>query len=89
MLAAGDVRKNYILTGATWTIGGAPPNGGPPNGNEVGTSMMCNTTMETYQQGTNTTKVGTNCFDCHSGNMLGDPSGNGLSHIFGTLKPLQ
>jgi hypothetical protein len=44
--------------------------------------------METYQQGTGPGVPGTNCFDCHSGNMLGDSSGNGLSHIFGTLKPL-
>jgi hypothetical protein len=84
MLAAGDVRKNYILTGATWTIGGAVPSGQfPSGGNEVGTSQMANTTMETYQQGSN-------CFDCHSGNMLGVPNANpgqGLSHIFGNLQP--
>ena len=44
MLAAGDVRKNYILIGSTWTIGGAPPNGS----NEVGTNQLANSTMETF-----------------------------------------
>ena len=82
-LIAGDVRKNYLLTGATWTVNGLS------TGAQVGTSKMCNTTMETYQQGTDNTSAhgGLNCFDCHQGNMLGDSSGNGLSHIFGTLKP--
>src|SRR5207244_1525620 len=48
MLISGDVRKNYMFTGATWTIGGsAPP------ANQVGTNHMTNTTMETYQQGGN------------------------------------
>jgi hypothetical protein len=87
-LAAGDIRKNYILTGATWTAGGVPPTSQFPSGNEVGTSQMAGTTMETYQQGPPPgTTGGTNCLDCHSGNMLGDSSGNGLSHIFGTIKP--
>jgi len=60
MLANGDVRKNYLFTGATWTIGGAAPSGG----NEVGTNKMANTTMETYQQGNN-------CFFCHKSNLTG------------------
>lgn len=54
MLVSGDVRKNYMFTGATWTIGGAAPSAT----NQVGTNKMANTTMETYQQGGN-------CFDCH------------------------
>lgn len=77
-LLAGDVRKNYIMTGTTWTIGGAPP--GP--GNQVGTNQMANTTMESFSPTSN-------CFSCHdSSNMLGSPSGSGLSHIWGQLKPL-
>jgi len=53
MLASGDVRKNYVMIGATWTIPGqAPPSG------QVGTNQLANTTMETYQQGGN-------CFSCH------------------------
>jgi hypothetical protein len=52
-LVNGDVRKNYMFTGSTWTIPGqAPPSG------QVGTNHMANTTMETYQQGGN-------CFSCH------------------------
>jgi len=78
-LAAGDVRGNYVMTGATWTPFGAVPNGS----NSVGTNLLTNTTMETYEQGGN-------CFECHLGtiSMLGNSSGNGLSHVYGLLKPL-
>jgi hypothetical protein len=92
MLASGDVRNNYIMTGSTWTIGGAAPTGFFPNGNQVGTSKLSNTTMETYQQGSNTLfATGTNCFSCHGTNTVR------VSHIFCTpfnsscphgLKPL-
>lgn len=85
MMPAGDVRNNYVMKGATWTIFGALPS----TGNQVGTSMLANTTMETYEQGSDTTNGGgsTNCFTCHSsGTFLG------LSHVFGGattgLKPL-
>ena len=79
-LVSGDVRGNYIMTGATWTIGGAAPN----NNNQVGTSMLSNTTMETYQQGVDNTKAngGSNCFTCHTNNTTG------VSHVFPALKPL-
>jgi hypothetical protein len=77
-LVGADLRKNYILTGSTWTIGGAPPSGG----NQVGTNQMANSTMESFFQPSN-------CFSCHTGsNMLGTPSGDGLSHIYGPLQPL-
>ncbi len=83
MLPAADVRNNYVMTGSTWTIGGAAPT----NGNQVGTSMLSNTTMETYQQGQGTTNAsGSNCFSCHTSNTTG------VSHVFGGattgLKPL-
>ncbi len=78
MLANGDIRHNYIMTGATWIAGGGPPS----TGFQVGTSSLTNTTMETYQQGTN-------CFACHQDpSMLGNANGTGLSHIFGGLDPL-
>jgi hypothetical protein len=90
--AGADVRNNYVMYGATWTAGGVPPSGQfASGGNEVGTSNLQNSAMETYQQGTNTTSAGVNCLDCHSGNMLGtkaDNQGAGLSHIFGVLAPL-
>ena len=84
MLAAGDVRKNYIMIGATWTAGGVPP----PSG-QAGTNKMSNSTMETFVQGGN-------CFGCHNGNMLGTlvgpppvpPFADGLSHVYGPLKML-
>ncbi len=67
MMAGGDIRGNYVMTGATWTI--------PGTFVQVGTNKLSNTTMETYHQGLN-------CFDCHQGNTTNfDP--NGLSHIFG------
>ena len=59
-LAAGDVRKNYIMTGATWTIDGAAPDAN----NQVGTNQMANATMETFFQPSN-------CFDCHATNKVG------------------
>jgi len=82
LLAAGDVRQNYILTGTTWIVGGLPPGVGPT----TGTPQMANSTMETFFQPSN-------CFDCHSGNMLGTPPGpdgfsGGLSHIWAPIVPL-
>jgi hypothetical protein len=85
LLAAGDVRQNYILVGATWVFGGGPPS----KGVITGTPQMANSTMETFVQPSN-------CLDCHSddnGNMLGTPSGpdgfsGGLSHIWAAILPL-
>lgn len=74
-LASGDLRANYILTGATWRPLGELA------GTGVGTNRLANTTMETFAQPSN-------CFDCHQGNALGDASGNGHSHIFGEIQPL-
>ena len=78
MMASGDIRGNYFMTGATWTIFGSPPSGAIPG---VGTNRLANSTMETYQQGVS------NCFTCHQGSPGGlDP--NGLSHVFAGLQPL-
>jgi hypothetical protein len=76
MMGAGDVRGNYVLTGATWTIGGANPVGATPG---VGTNLLTNTTMETYQQQV------TNCFTCH---QSGSTLTTGVSHVFSAIKPL-
>ena len=72
-----DIRNKYFMTGATWTPFGVPPTGN----NGVGTNILANSALETYTQFMN-------CFGCHQGNMLGDPGGIGLSHIYGPLKPL-
>jgi hypothetical protein len=85
LLAAGDVRKNYILIGTSWVLGGGPPS----TGKIVGTPQMANSTMETFFQPGR-------CFDCHSddnGNMLGTSAGpdgfsGGLSHIWAAILPL-
>jgi hypothetical protein len=96
-MPAGDVRDNYYMRGATWTIGGANPNFpfGQPNANEVGTSMLTNSTMETYQQGTSALfganfSNGLNCLDCHqnSGNTPPPWATTQVSHIFSGIKPL-
>jgi hypothetical protein len=71
MLVTGDLRINYVQTGTTWTIGGAAPN----SSNQVGTNQLANTTMETYQPGSN-------CFDCHASNNTN------VSHVFSAIKPL-
>jgi hypothetical protein len=93
MLNSLDVRNNYIMTGATWTIDGVgfnenfgnPGNPGIVSGRAVGTSQMANVTMETYQQqldatGLRTTfnQVSNNCFSCHGSNKVD------VSHIFFT-----
>jgi hypothetical protein len=113
MMPSGDVRNNYIMTGATWTIPGAnglgqtplpifgnstpaacvPTQQNPLPCNQVGTSQLSNSTMETYQQGNDTTSTnGSNCFSCHSSpGPAGAPIviGNDmLSHVFGAIKPL-
>lgn len=83
-LISGDMRKNYFMLGATWTINGQPPT---PSGVQVGTNVMANSTMETYVQGA------TNCFSCHdnggaTNGMLGTGPDSGLSHIYFPIKPL-
>ena len=83
-LVGDDVRRNYIMIGATWTKDGAPPSDDQDfdaPSNHLGTSTLANTTMETFDQMSN-------CFSCHRGNMLGTAGSRGLSHIYGELKPL-
>jgi hypothetical protein len=88
-LPAADIRSNYFMLGATWTIGGVGSTtsfGSPGNtgGNEVGTSQLNNTTMETYQQSptTNFNANGGNCLLCHRTNTTS------VSHDFPALQPL-
>ena len=77
-LAPGDVRAKYVHTGTEWTINGKNPS----VGTFIGATGLANTTMESYFQGSE-------CFMCHSDPpMLGDPSGFGLSHIYGPVKKL-
>jgi hypothetical protein len=80
--ASADLRNNYFQSGTTWTSGGASPTGSYPGGNEVGTSYLTNSTMETYQQSPNNMVGGTNCFTCHQSNTTG------VSHMYPVLKPL-
>ncbi|MCC9071816.1 hypothetical protein LNQ49_09510 [Flavobacterium sp. F-65] len=99
MLVGKDIRKNYLLIGATWTSGGTAPNGktypygaptkGVPNGEAIGTGQLSNSTMETFvQSGSTVTNDSTaiSCFSCHhrnNGLLPGD-----LSHVFDSIMPL-
>lgn len=74
-LAKSDVRANYFLVGATWTKNGVPGVGFQVP-EVAGSKVLANATMETYFQFKN-------CLACHQGGNL-----NGLSHIFGAIKPL-
>lgn len=89
-----DVRKNYILIGATWTDGGNGPSiySYPAKNKKdslnaaIGTSQLANSTMETYyQHGVKFDSIGS-CFRCHSHNK-GLAPGN-LSHVYEKIKPL-
>jgi hypothetical protein len=88
--AGADVRDRYMLIGATWTAGGGNPGLGAQ---QVGTSVLNNATMETFQQGTNGLSGGggANCFSCHQGSgaqpsMLQNANG-GISHIYFGIVP--
>ena len=93
-LIAGDVRKNYIFIGATWTQNGATPTGKSYSvkkkqtspGVAVGTSQLANSTMETYfQYGAG--KFNSNdasCFSCHHGSLAPNAAYD-LSHIYSLL----
>ena len=67
-----DVRNRYFMPGSTWTLNGLAPttsygNPGNTGGNGIGTSLIGNSTMETYFQPANTsftTQLG-NCLVCH------------------------
>ena len=90
-LIGNDVRKNYVFVGATWTFGGAAPDGTSFNpdsvtaGTAIGASQLANSTMETYAQNGITFNTFGSCFSCHS--RFGNPSvrPGDLSHIYTAL----
>lgn len=88
MLATGDIRKNYLLVGCTWTAGGAGPNQlsygyDTTAGVAIGTSVLANSTMETYIQ-----FPGNSCFTCHAGFTNAVVTPDTISHIFAQMTPL-
>jgi hypothetical protein len=99
-LVGNDLRKNYYLIGATWTFGGAAPNGqsyaypspvDTVSGVAIGTSQLANSTMETYVQSyvINSEAVYAqygSCLSCHSNNNSLRPED--LSHVFGEIQSL-
>ena len=89
-LVGNDIRKNYLLIGATWTNGGAPPtgvsygvDGDTTAGVSIGTSVLANSTMETYIQ-----LSSTSCFTCHHDHSTPSLNPDELSHIYGGLQQL-
>jgi hypothetical protein len=88
VLLNGDVRRNYILTGATWLADVRQHPIPPPVLTVVGTISLANTTMETFRQGSDGTLFsggGLNCMNCHGG---GSDNTTVVSHVFASLKPL-
>lgn len=88
LLVGNDKRKRYLLIGATWTNGGAPPNGisygtDTTAGVAIGTNVLANSTMETYLQ-----TPSTSCFTCHSAFTTPVLTPDTISHIFARLQPL-
>jgi hypothetical protein len=90
-LKDGDLRKNYIFIGATWTDSGVAPNGqsyaadNTTSGVAIGTSQLANSTMETYaQNGTAYNKYGS-CFSCHAAYPTPSLQPADLSHIYQAL----
>lgn len=96
-LVGKDIRKNYYLVGATWTDGGAAPDGSAYNapsntqpGVAIGTSQLANSTMETYfQYGQTYTSFG-QCMGCHFDFESPKPTlkPDYLSHVYSALLPL-
>ncbi|OSQ42670.1 hypothetical protein [Thalassospira alkalitolerans] len=95
LLAAGDIRANYVQIGAVWTQNGVLPNTPVTKGSkkykdapEIGSPRLANTTMETYFQGSGNGS----CFLCHNagGNLPPDASfgEDELSHIYFNIDPL-
>jgi len=91
MIPGEDIRKNYLFIGAIWTFKGTPPTGNgydqnpvnpPASGTTIGTSVLANTTMETYFQSPNFS-----CFTCHSDSPASFAPAS-ISHIFSKLEPL-
>lgn len=93
-LPEGDVRKNYIQVGGTWTAGRtdgdlAPipdTDGYKESVNLRGSPLLANSTMETYTQDLN-------CFDCHFQSAKAPDSFkvvdySALSHIYEEIVPL-
>jgi hypothetical protein len=77
MIPPNDVRRHYLLMGATWTVGGKIP-GVDPGAQTIGSLHLANTTLETYTQSLN-------CFDCHQGPSFGPDN---LTHIYALIKAL-
>ncbi len=93
-----DVRNGYYFVGSTWTLNGAAPTTSfgdktNPTGNEIGTSMLSNVTMESFQQASNSNfqPNHANCMFCHSLHFTPNHGQSlvGVSHIYTSIQPLE
>lgn len=72
LLPGKSVWRNYFLVGSVWTENGALPAEPPTNkevsGNLVGSALLANATMETFDQSPNplTGNPPNSCFSCHN-----------------------
>jgi hypothetical protein len=95
----GDIRSNYVFTGATWTILGGLVGQrfiGPNSGNQVGTSALSNSTLETFVQGPNAifgnapnnNPNPSNCLQCHKNAATATFNTTDVSRVFRSISPL-
>lgn len=99
LLPGNDVRKNYLLIGATWTFGGTGP-----TGNVYANADTSITNQDSLKVALNGVAIGTDllanstmetffqsstqtCFTCHQGGGTLNP--NDLSHIFQYIIPFK
>lgn len=93
-LPAGDVRRNYFVSGAVWTQNGNIPtySSGGPAFTQVGSLSLANTTMETFHQeiATSATTAEAGCFMCHSisGDQAAAKQGVEVSHIYDEIQAI-
>ncbi len=92
LLPGQDIRKKYLLIGASWTAGAAPNGNGYGTSDSVaiGSKQLANTSMETFVQTISQGSFGAagggtgGCFNCHNGTLV--PSvAFGLSHIYNQI----
>lgn len=58
LVPQGSMWKNYFLVGSVWTVNGQLP---PSSTNQAGSTLLANSTMETFVQ-----DPSTDCFSCHT-----------------------
>lgn len=63
LVPTGSLWKNYFMVGSVWTVNGQLP---PSSTNQAGSTLLANSTMETFVQ-----DGSTDCFSCHTNTSRG------------------